>query len=123
MFAELAEYEKNVAAFSKVSPNELFSKIKNKDTFFVYFGYSDCPYCRELSPTLSKLPKETNVSILYFDLNQEFDSAQITDIINFLQNDIKMEGTPTIALYQGGILMDTATGGDLTAKDILGMYK
>jgi 23S rRNA pseudouridine955/2504/2580 synthase len=41
-------------------------KIENKETFVVYFGFSDCPWCRSVVEELIHVAKDLNVEKLYY---------------------------------------------------------
>ncbi|MCF0125254.1 MAG: hypothetical protein HUJ68_05780 [Clostridia bacterium] len=45
---------------------EIIQKIDNGETFVIYFGYSDCPWCRSILPTLIKVIKKRNLPVLYY---------------------------------------------------------
>ncbi len=48
------------------SAKEIVKKIENKDTFFVYFGSSTCPWCRSVIETAIKSAKEKDVKTIYY---------------------------------------------------------
>lgn len=45
---------------------EIVTKIENKETFVVYFGFSDCPWCRSVVEELIHVAKDLNVEKLYY---------------------------------------------------------
>ena len=45
---------------------DIISMIENKETFIVYFGFSNCPWCRSVAPSLIQSAKENNVAKIYY---------------------------------------------------------
>lgn len=48
------------------SDEDIVNKIQNKETFVVYFGFADCPWCRSMVPTLLQVAKDMNVDKIYY---------------------------------------------------------
>lgn len=46
--------------------NEIAKKMKNKDDFIVYFGFSDCPWCRATIETALKIATKKNIEEIYY---------------------------------------------------------
>ncbi len=44
------------------------SYIENEETFIVYYGFSSCPWCKEMVRVLNDLAKEYDRRVLYVDL-------------------------------------------------------
>lgn len=45
---------------------EIIKKMENKETFAVYFGFNDCPWCRSIIEELIKAAKDSNVEKIYY---------------------------------------------------------
>ena len=45
---------------------EIIKKINNKETFVVYFGFSDCPWCRSVIEELIHVAQELKVEKVYY---------------------------------------------------------
>ena len=45
---------------------EIVQKIENKETFIVYFGDPECPWCRSIIESLIKSAKEKNIEKIYY---------------------------------------------------------
>lgn len=58
--------------------DEIVRKINNKETFLVYFGFADCPWCRSVLPNLIKAAKALGLSEIYY-----VDVAEIRDTIEY----------------------------------------
>ena len=49
-----------------VSPEELVKKMENKETFVVYFGFPNCPWCRSVVETMFEVAKDYNINKIYY---------------------------------------------------------
>ena len=59
---------------------DIVEKINNKDTFVVYFGFSDCPWCRSIVPTLLEVADDLNISTIYYvDVKDIRDEKELED--------------------------------------------
>lgn len=45
---------------------DIVNRINNKETFIVYFGFSECPWCRSVVPTIIDVAKDYNVETIYY---------------------------------------------------------
>ena len=52
--------------FIEVSADEIVKKIENKETFYVYFGSTICPWCRSVIESAIKIAKEKNIKTIYY---------------------------------------------------------
>lgn len=55
---------------------DIIEKMENKDTFLVYFGFNDCPWCRSVLPTLIQVANDLGLDKIYY-----VDVKEIRDII------------------------------------------
>lgn len=60
---------------------DIIDSIKGKETFVVYFGFSDCPWCRSVIPTLIDVAKENNLNEIYY-----VDVKEIRDVLDLDDN-------------------------------------
>lgn len=49
-----------------ITAEELAKKIDNKETFIVYFGFAECPWCRSVIETVIETAKENNLKKIYY---------------------------------------------------------
>lgn len=84
-----------------ILPEELNSKIENKEDFFVYFFASDCPHCRATTPKLMPIADDLGVDLPQFNL-REFDSGW---------RDYNIEYTPTLVYFEDGVEKERLVGG------------
>ncbi len=52
--------------FVEVSADEIVKKIDNKETFYVYFGSTLCPWCRSVIESAIKVAKNNNIKTIYY---------------------------------------------------------
>jgi thiol-disulfide isomerase/thioredoxin len=52
--------------YVEVSADEIVKKIENKETFYVYFGSTLCPWCRSTIESAIKVAKEKNIETIYY---------------------------------------------------------
>lgn len=71
---------------------EIVEKMDNGDTFAVYFGFSACPWCRSVLPTLLEVCDELGIEELYYvdilDIRDQLEVNKEKDVV------IKKSGTP-----------------------------
>lgn len=60
---------------------DIIDSIKGSETFVVYFGFSDCPWCRSVIPTLIDVAKKNNLSEIYY-----VDVKEIRDVLSLDDN-------------------------------------
>lgn len=62
------------------SCQDIIDRIENKETFIIYFGFSDCPWCRSSIETFIESTKENNISTVYYvDIKEDRDEIEIID--------------------------------------------
>ena len=63
-YRELSIDKDNPFVYS--TAEEISKKIDNKETFIVYFGFKECPWCRSILEQLIKSAKDNNVETIYY---------------------------------------------------------
>lgn len=87
---EVAAYRKHVQSFDSLDLQQLNEKNKNKESFFVYIGRENCPYCVKLVPELLTIQKKLNIKFYYLNVikpNKETDA---------FFDELKLEYVPSI---------------------------
>ena len=69
--------------FYDMTVKDMLSKMNDKDTFIVYFGFSDCPYCIQAMPILNTVAKENNQSVGYINTRKDSSWESNTDIDDY----------------------------------------
>lgn len=60
--------------------DEIVDAINNKETFVVYFGFKECPWCRSMISTLIQVANDLNVeSVYYVDVKDIRDTLTINE--------------------------------------------
>ena len=69
--------------------SDIVGKINNGESFVVYFGFSECPWCRSILETLLESAKEYEVDTIYYvdvknirdvySLNEEHELVRTTE--------------------------------------------
>lgn len=66
--------------YKYITPTELINKIDNKDTFVVYFGFAECPWCRSVLPTLTEVASDLGLSTIYYiDVQNIRDTIELNE--------------------------------------------
>ena len=52
--------------YIEVSADDIVKKIENKETFYVYFGSTLCPWCRSTIESAIQVAKEKNIDKIYY---------------------------------------------------------
>lgn len=62
--------------FYEMNVKEMVDKIDKNETFVVYFGFSECPWCNVAMPILNEAAKEYDSIVYYIDTrsNEEWES-------------------------------------------------
>ena len=98
--------------------SEIVKKIENKETFYVYFGDPECPWCRSVIEQAIKTAQEKNIdNIYYVRFWDGFHQESIRDVYELDKNNkpiLKTKGTD--AYYQLLGYLDNVLS-DYTLKD------
>ena len=55
----------------------VLDKINNKDSFLVFFGYAECPWCRSMVESMVKSAKDNKIKKIYYvDIENERDQLE-----------------------------------------------
>lgn len=71
--------ENNPMKYSVAS--DIVNKINNNESFVVYFGFSECPWCRSILESLLESAKEYNIDNIYY-----VDVKNIRDVYSLNEN-------------------------------------
>lgn len=52
--------------FVYATAEDIVKRIDNKETFIVYFGFAECPWCRSVIEQLIKVAEDKNVEKIYY---------------------------------------------------------
>ena len=70
--------------------SDIIERMDNKETFVVYFGFAECPWCRSILPTLTEVAKDLELDTIYY-----VDIQEIRDVIEYKDGQLQTtkEGT------------------------------
>lgn len=100
------KYESNIRGVKNITPNQIMKKVSNKNNFILFVGYKECKYCRAFSIELKEFISISKEKVYYLDLdkvrsqNNRYKYNQ--QFVNFIQRDLELDGTPTIAALRKG---------------------
>lgn len=77
------------------SEDEIVKMIENKETFLVYFGFADCPWCRSVLPNLLDSSIDLGLDKIYY-----VDVKEIRDIIEFKDGEMRTTKEGTDGYYK-----------------------
>ena len=63
---------------------DIVEKINNKETFVVYFGFKECPWCRSVLPELINVAKDKEIEKIYY-----VDVKDVRDVKEYVDGEIK----------------------------------
>ncbi|MGI6607363.1 MAG: hypothetical protein ACOX1F_00060 [Erysipelotrichaceae bacterium] len=106
--------------FYDITVDEVLEKIENGETFIVYFGYVECPWCNCVVPVLNEVSVENDMPIYYLDFHSSVNSEnasgmrEISEFCGNNQQGLK-EGQfsfsfPTVLYIRKGELYDVHIG-------------
>lgn len=91
-----------------ILPDELEQRIADKDSFFVYFFSSTCPYCMETTPRLKPIIEDAGIDVPQFNL----------DVYNEGYGGYNIIYTPTLVYFENGVEADRIEGGLVDGSDL-----
>jgi thiol-disulfide isomerase/thioredoxin len=59
--------------------SDIVEMIQNKETFVVYFGFPDCPWCRSAIPTLDSVAADLELDTIYYVNVKEIRDTLVLD--------------------------------------------
>ena len=64
---------------------DIVKRVENKETFIVYFGFKECPWCRSVITELINVAKDKGVDTIYYvDVKDIRDVKQIDEYNNII---------------------------------------
>ena len=69
---------------------------KNNETAIIYFGKSDCPWCRNMIVTLLQVAKENDIKKIYYYNPEEIrkeNTEQYQELVSFLKDYLRTDTT------------------------------
>lgn len=108
--------------FTKIDLKELKQIIKNDEFTFVYIGYADCSFCKQMQPALAKVHETyTDEKIYYLDYSKLTKDEQKE--LKALDDRLSTMGTPTFLFIEDGEIEGVKVGATETTEEFLEIYK
>ena len=86
---------------------EISKKIDNKETFIVYFGFKECPWCRSVLEELVAVAKKNNIEKIYYvDVKEIRDVKEINEDGNINTTKEGTEGYNSLIEKMSNVLED-----------------
>ena len=110
------EEEKN--KYTKLTMEQVRTKIDNDDDFILFIGAHDCVYCNEFKTVVNKYISSTSNMIYYIDINDSSDTSMddkyLDEWVEMLGNistrDFTGLSTPTVVVIRDGEFADAKSG-------------
>lgn len=95
--------EDNPIKYAKAS--DIVSKIDNKESFVVYFGFDSCPWCRLIIETLLERAKAYDINTIYYvDIKNIRDTYTLNDKNEAVRTTEGTEGYYSLLAKLDGVL-------------------
>ena len=89
IYREVTIDENNTVVLSNYS--DIVSRINNKETFIVYFGFAKCPWCRSVIEVFLNEAKENNINVYYVDVYSNRDTYELVEKVPTKKSDASKE--------------------------------
>jgi thioredoxin 1 len=84
-----------------ILPDQLDARIKNKESFYLYYYSSTCSHCQATTPVIVPIQKEVGVDVKQYNLQEFTEGWQKYNI----------QYTPTLVYYKDGKEVERIEGG------------
>ncbi len=84
--SDMSGYEKftdTEHVFYDMTVKEMIQEMDDNETFIVYFGFSECPYCNQAMPILNEVAKEYDQEVGYINTRKDSSWESNTDIDDY----------------------------------------
>ncbi len=89
------------------STKDILKKMEDKETFVVYFGFAECPWCRSMLEQFLKSAKDNGIdSIYYVDVQEIRDTYQINDNGEVVETNPGVDGYKELIEKMKDVLAD-----------------
>lgn len=80
--------------FFETSMKDILKKFERKENFYVFFGFENCPWCKEAKPILKRVAKASNIKIYYVktrdkDGNRLYSEKQRKKLVKYIPDFMK----------------------------------
>lgn len=117
----IEQYLENISGIEDVTGQKLLSLIRSDDTYILFVGYKECPYCREFSKILKDYKTTATLPLYYVNLDDAYTDVtqdELIEINSFFQTQVKLSGTPTIAKITNKVADPVFVGSETTLEQL-----
>lgn len=93
------EYSEYTSEFIEVSTDEIEHLIDQKESFHLYIGRENCPYCQIFVPKLYEASTQSNHDLFHLDLLSSKNNEE--EIIKFSEK-YDMQYVPALIYFENG---------------------
>ena len=72
--------------FTYINASDIEKKVENKDSFVLYLGFPECPWCRNAITVLSSAAKSTGVKNIYYFRLKDEDGNDLRNLLKVDEN-------------------------------------
>ena len=74
---------KDSNVFRSMTVKDMAKEMDNKNTFAIYFGFNNCPWCKRILPVLNDMAKKEGMEIGYMDTRKDPSWSSNLDIDDY----------------------------------------
>lgn len=74
---------KDSNVFRSMTVKDMAKEMDNKNTFAIYFGFNNCPWCKRILPVLNDMAKKEGIEIGYMDTRKDPSWSSNLDIDDY----------------------------------------
>ena len=79
--------------FEAMSLSDLNKAIENKETFVVYIGFKNCPWCQDAVAYLKEIADANNIKVKYVNVRTEGDTKEFDQRVDTNADYVKLQET------------------------------
>lgn len=98
--ASESEYVELVEDFTKISIDNLNTKVSNKESFNLYIGRKTCSYCRIFVPKLHTASQNSEAMIFYLDVENA--NTNQDDEVELFLSTVNLQYVPSLISFNDG---------------------
>lgn len=127
----IKEYKENIKHTKSITVKHFFELLKKHrgKSFYLFFGFKECPYCRKFSPTLKLFSMQRQVRPIYyvnvdtFGVNDRKNSKVYKYVQTFIGTKIRLKSTPTVVGIKNGYIIGQYNDSKTTLQQLNKLQK
>ncbi|CAK8054529.1 hypothetical protein [Eupransor demetentiae] len=120
-----AEFRENIALTKELSLSDLEEKLDGGESFDLFIGSDDCPFCRYFSRTLKHAleKRESAEPVYHFDLHGAQEAGMSADQVAKLKDRLAFKTIPHTMTIKAGHGADSRSGSRTSMADLNELFK